>query len=111
MKRDKLLKFFEWVAKLSETAKYHIEWEGDAGKQIARYHITNPINMRRIKKNIQYIVNDPFNFKGKAPNDWHQLTYNRKSNQTIYTMDVNGKDRMAYIVKDNIIIFSVLEHQ
>jgi Txe/YoeB family toxin of Txe-Axe toxin-antitoxin module len=109
-KQDKILEFYEWIDEISEKSNCYIKWEDDTEKQIARFHITNPTNMRRIKRNIEYIVNDPRNIEDKAPNDWHKLSHIRKDNNTVYTMDINGKDRMAYIVKDNVIIFSMIGH-
>jgi len=57
-----------------------------------------------------YIVDDPQNIKGQAPNDWHRLSHIRKNKEIIYTMDINGKDRMAYYIEDNVIIFSMIGH-
>jgi Txe/YoeB family toxin of Txe-Axe toxin-antitoxin module len=109
-KQDRILEFHEWVDEIARKANCYIDWQDNSRKQIAKYHITNPTNMRRIKRNIEYIVNDPQNFEGKAPNDWHQLSHIRKDSNIVYTMDINGKDRMAYYVKDNVIIFSMIGH-
>ena len=109
-KKNRLLEFKSWVDLITVQSKYTINLVGDAKKHL-KQHITNPINLKRIKKNIEYIVNDPLNIKGLAPNDWHRLSYFKKRDKIVYTMDINGKDRMSYIVDDNVIIFSMLGHQ
>jgi hypothetical protein len=108
-KRIKILEFFNWVDELSLESDYEVVLEEGAKKHL-KQQITNPINMKRIKKNIEYIINDPQNIKKKAPNDWHKLTYFKKDGKMVYTMDINGSDRMAYYIKDNVIIFSMIGH-
>ena len=108
-KKNKLIEFKNWVAEITKKSNYKIELKEGARKHI-KQHITNPINMKRIQKNIEYIINDPQNMKGKAPNDWHRLSHIRKNKEIIYTMDINGKDRMAYYIEDNVIIFSMIGH-
>ena len=108
-KKNKLIGFKNWLDDITKKSNYKIDFDSDAKKHL-KQHITNPINMKRIQKNIEYIINDPQNIKGQAPNDWHRLSHIRKNKEIIYSMDINGKDRMAYYIEDNVIIFSMIGH-
>jgi len=108
-KKNKILEFHNWIKTITKDSKFKIGWEGNVYKHL-KQQITNSINLKRIQKNIEYIINDPQNIKGQAPNDWHRLTYIKKNDKIIYTMDINGKDRMAYIIDGDVIIFSMIGH-
>jgi hypothetical protein len=105
----KLQEFDKWLEELNKISKYQIELNPDAKKDI-KIQIMNNINMKKIKQNIEYISNDPLNLKKQAPNDWHRYSYEQKDNETIYTMDITGRDRLAYYIKDDIIVFSMIGH-
>ena len=110
-KKDKLVKFKCWIDKLNNDTEsnYQISIRSKALKHL-EVQIMNPINMKKIKQNIEYIIKDPLNLNKQAPNNWHRYSYDQIDNETIYTMDINGRDRLAYIILNDIIIFSLIEH-
>ena len=66
-KQRKLFEFLKWIDEVSENSNHRIVFKEGAIKHL-KHHINNSINMRRIQKNIEYIIDDPRNIKGQAPN-------------------------------------------